>query len=59
MVLFAAFTTQVGALNVAPVLLAVVTSYLTVKAFRSLDRDTSASRRWSDDRRPVIHLMRR
>ena len=36
MVLFAAFTTQVGALNVAPVLLAVVTSYLTVEAFKYL-----------------------
>ncbi|MGZ4707620.1 MAG: chloride channel protein [Acidimicrobiales bacterium] len=34
MVLFAAFTTQVGALNTAPVLIAVVTSYLTVEAVK-------------------------
>jgi len=32
MVLFAAFTTQMGALNTAPVLLSVVTSYLAVQA---------------------------
>jgi H+/Cl- antiporter ClcA len=32
MVLFAAFTTQMGALNTAPVLLSVVTSYLVVQA---------------------------
>ena len=36
MVLFAAFTTQVGALNTAPVLIAVVTSYLTVEAVKYL-----------------------
>jgi H+/Cl- antiporter ClcA len=34
MVLFAAFATQVGALNVAPVLIAVVTSYLAVEAVK-------------------------
>lgn len=34
MVLFAAFTTQVGALNTAPVLIAVVTSYLTVEGVK-------------------------
>ena len=34
MVLFAAFTTQVGALNTAPVLIAVVTSYLSVEAIK-------------------------
>ena len=36
MVLLAAFLTQVGALQTAPVLLAVVTSYLTVECIKSL-----------------------
>ena len=34
MVLFAAFTTQVGALDTAPVLIAVVTSYLDREAVK-------------------------
>ncbi|GAA5090067.1 hypothetical protein GCM10025760_15070 [Microbacterium yannicii] len=36
MVLFAAFTTQIGALNTTPVLLAVITSFVTVQAVQFL-----------------------
>lgn len=36
MVLFAAFTTQLGALNTTPVLVAVITSFLAVEAVKSL-----------------------
>jgi H+/Cl- antiporter ClcA len=36
MVLFAAFTTQIGALNTTPVLIAVITSFLTVQAVKLL-----------------------
>jgi len=41
----AAFTTQVGALNTAPVLIAVVTSYLVVEAveYRIATRKQTAS----------------
>ena len=36
MVLFAAFATQVGALNATPILIAVITSFLTVEAVKYL-----------------------
>ena len=36
MVLFAAFVTQVGPLNTAPILVAVITSYLSVEAVKYL-----------------------
>lgn len=36
MVLFAAFTTQIGALNTTPVLIAVITSFVTVEAVKFL-----------------------
>jgi chloride channel protein, CIC family len=36
MVLIAAFLTQVGALQTAPILIAVITSFLTVEGFKYL-----------------------